>query len=462
VPQTDRHDGGRDLPVALWIAVWGFATAYGIVALVRHWHFNSSYDLAIYDQAVWHLSRFEPPGSSIRGMSNLSGDHFHPAMALFAPLFWIAPSAETLLAAQAVLLALSLIPVFVFARDRLPANIALAITVAYGLFWGMQQTAGFDVHEAAFAPLAVALLVLAMDRKAWGWFYVAAIAVACVKEDLTPFLMGVGAYLFFRGERRRGAALAAVSLAAFAVIVVVIIPAGSDGGAYGYRSAYAEVLDHPWRIPLALVSPPIKMLTMLLWVAPFALLPLASPLSVLLAPFAFERFLSASDHHWGTIFHYSAPLAPIVAMAAADGLARVTVRVRTLAVRQRTFAAFATACVVLAAFLPGHQPVWRIFSPAFYRGSAIDRAGGEALSVIPAGASVVAQTNIAPHMSHRALIYQLAPHAPEADYVIAVEGRDTWPVATFEEIRGLLDERQRQGYRLVFGRDGWIVLQRAP
>ena len=148
----------------MWFAVFGFAAAYGAIALLKHWQFNSSYDLAIYDQAVWHLSRFEPPASSVRGMTNLFGDHFHPVIVLFAPLFWIVPAAETLLTAQAVLLAISIIPVFVYSRHRLPRGAAVAIAVAYGLFWGMQQTAAFDVHEAAFAPLAVASLILAMER----------------------------------------------------------------------------------------------------------------------------------------------------------------------------------------------------------------------------------------------------------------------------------------------------------
>jgi uncharacterized membrane protein len=392
-------------------------------------------------------------------MSNLFGDHFHPVIVLFAPLLWIAPAAETLLVAQAVLMALSIVPVFVYARDRLPHGIALAMAIAYGLFWAMQQTATFDLHEAAFAPLAVASLLLAMDRQAWRWFYLAAAAVASVKEDLTPFLTCVGAYLFVRGQRWRGGALLAASLAAFVVIVGVIIPAASDAGQYGYRGTYAAVLGNPLSIPRTLVSPPIKRLTMFLWVAPFALLPLASPLSVLLVPFALERFLSSSDHHWGTVFHYSAPLAPLVAMAAADGLARVTARfpyVRGV----RTAVMLAGACVVLAAFLPGHQPLWRISSPALYRFSALDRAGREALRLVPADASVVAQTNVAPHLSHRAFLYLLAPDAPEADFVIAVEGRSTWPVASFREIRALLDERQRRGYRVVFEQDGWIVMQR--
>jgi uncharacterized membrane protein len=440
--------------------VFGFAVAYGAIALLKHWHFNSSYDLAIYDQAVWHLSRFEPPASSFRGMTNLFGDHFHPVIVLFAPLFWVVPAAETLLAAQAVLLAISIIPVFVYARDRLPRGSAVAIAVAYGLFWGMQQTASFDVHEAAFAPLAVASLLLAMERKQWRWFCVAAVAVAAVKEDLPPFLVCVGVYLFLRGERRRGSLVLAASLIAFIVIVGLVIPAASDTGLYGYRGTYEEVLRHPWSIPVSLVNPRIKMLTAFLWIAPFAALPLASPLSALLAPFGIERFLSSSQNHWGTIFHYSAPLAPIVAMAAADGLARVTSRISSAPFRSRTTAALAGICVLLAALLPGHQPLWRLFSPAFYHFGALERAGRDALILIPANASVVAQTNVAPHLSHRASLYRLDPQAPDADYVIAVDGRSTWPLANFQDIRNLLQERQRRGYRVVFDREGWIVLQR--
>jgi uncharacterized membrane protein len=264
----------------------------------------------------------------------------------------------------------------------------------------MQQTASFDVHEAAFAPLAVASLLLAMERKQWRWFYIAAAAVTAVKEDLSPFLVCVGAYLFLRGERRRGGLVLAASLTAFIVIVGLVIPAASDTGLYGYRGTYEEVLLHPWSVLVSLVNPPTKMMTACLWVAPFAALPLASPLSALLVPFGIEHFLSSSRNHWGTIFHYSAPLAPIVAMAAADGLARVTSRVRDVSFRSRTTVILAGICVLLAAFVPGHQPLWRLFSPTSYRFGALERAGRDALRLIPADASVVAQANVAPHLSH--------------------------------------------------------------
>src|SRR5207247_10201501 len=142
------------------------------------------------------------------------------------------------------------------------------------------------------------------------------IAVVAVKEDLPPFLVCVGAYLFLHGERRRGGLLMAGSLIAFIVIVGFVIPAVSDAGRYEYRAAYVDVLRDPWRAPFRLVNSPIKMVTAFLWIAPFAALPLASPLSLLLIPFAMERFLSVSQNHWGTIFHYTAPVSPLAHMAA--------------------------------------------------------------------------------------------------------------------------------------------------
>ena len=254
----------------------------------------------------------------------------------------------------------------------------------------------------------------------------------------------------------------AASVAAFIAIVGFVIPAASDAGRYEYWSAYVDVLHDPWRAPFSLVSPPMKIITACLWIAPFAALPLASPLSVLVIPFAIERFLSESQHHWGTIFHYTAPVAPIVAMAAADAIARLTSRIADVRRRSRTIAALAAACVLLAAVLPGHQPLWRLCSPAFYRFGDLERAGGDALRFVPPGASVVAQTNVASHLSHRQNLYRLDRDAPDADYVIAVNGLSPWPLADFEDIRDLLHERQRRGYRVVFDREGWIVMQRHP
>jgi hypothetical protein len=176
-----------------------------------------------------------------------------------------------------------------------------------------------------------------------------------------------------------------------------------------------------------LVTPAIKIETVMLWFAPCLLLSLASPLAILVVPFALSRFLSDSPNHWGTVFHSPAPLAPIVAMSAADGLARVARHFDERGAR-RLMAAAAAASVVLSAVLPGRQPLWRVFAPSHYAAAESAIVGRALLKMIPADASVVAQAVVVPHLTLRDRIYVLDERAPDADYVIASESLSPWPL----------------------------------
>ncbi len=66
---------------------------YSDMSLFRHWHFQSNaFDLGNLDQAIWHYSRFERPECTIMSKWTYLGDHFHPILALFVPLFWVFPT----------------------------------------------------------------------------------------------------------------------------------------------------------------------------------------------------------------------------------------------------------------------------------------------------------------------------------------------------------------------------------
>lgn len=434
------------------------SAAYAVWGLLRHWQFESNYDLGIFNQAVWHLSRFEAPASTVSGFTNVLGDHFSPIIAALAPLYWIHPGAETLIVAQAALFGLSVIPVHAYLRARLPARAALLLAGAYGLFWGLQQAVTFDVHEMAFAPLFIAVMLLASDRRAWGWMWTAAILLALVKEDLIPLPACLGLGLWFRGDRRQGALMCVTFGLVFLVVVRVVIPFFSDTGAYAVGSAYGDVLRQPWTIPATLVTPPVKLRTAFFWLASFALLPLRSPLVLMLVPLALERFLSASALHWGTSFHYSVPVAPIVAMAAGDGLAKLSASFDAT-VRNRFVDRLAITTLLLSSLLPGHQPLWRLWSPSSYEMGAAE--GYRAMALIPESASVVAQTAILPHISQRREVFRLMPGAPDAEFVIAGYGLSPWPNPDPAALGALLDERRQRGYTVVFDEGGWTVL-RAP
>jgi len=445
---------------ALAAVVLAFATGYLLVGLFRHWHFGSSIDLGIFDQAVWHLSRFEAPVSTLSGYGNILSDHFYPIVALLAPLYWIAPSAETLLVVQALLLAGSIVPVYLFLRDRLPGPASWLLTAAYGCFWGIQRVTVADVHELAAAPFLIAIVILAIDRRVYGLMCVACITLMLVKEDLIPFVSGVGLYLMYLGERRIGASLFAGSLAAFAAVMLVIIPWFGEGTTWRYTSAYQSALDRPWAMPLLLFTPAEKLLTVLYWLAPFAFLPLYSPISALVLPVALERLLSDNSIHWGHGFHYSAPLAPILTMAAGDALSRLARHLSDPHSRQRLLIVVPAVCLAVSIVLPGHQPLLRAMNPKHYQPLPTEDAARRALSVIPPAASVVAQASIAPHLTQRDRIFVLRAEAPDADFVIASDALDPWPTTGVDEIRKLIEDRERRGYSTAFAADGWIVLKR--
>ena len=153
---------------------------------------------------------------AIRGPGfNLLGDHFQPIVALVAPFFRLFPTPVTLLVAQALLTAVSVVPVCRAAQVLLGTGVSRVIGVAYGFSWGLQEMIIFDFHEIAFAvPLlacSLSALVRRRPRAAAAW----ALPLVFVKEDqgltvaaigLVMIALAAGAWVRRRRERPAGAA----------------------------------------------------------------------------------------------------------------------------------------------------------------------------------------------------------------------------------------------------------------
>jgi uncharacterized membrane protein len=121
-------------------------------------------------------------------------DHFSPAVALLAPLYWLWSDPIALLVAQAVLVAAAALPLFAFARRRVGAGPARLLAAAYLLFGGVQEAIWFDVHEVAFAPLAVGVAVWAADVQRWRTSFAATASLLLVEEDLALLVVAIGAW----------------------------------------------------------------------------------------------------------------------------------------------------------------------------------------------------------------------------------------------------------------------------
>ena len=144
---------------------------------------------------------------------HLFGDHFHPIVALIAPFFRVFPTPVTLLVAQALLAAVSVIPVSRAAAAKLGTGAGRAIGLAYGFSWGLQQLVNFDFHEIAFAVPLLACSLSALVRANAGrgaW----ALPLVFVEEDqgFTVAAIGVLIAVVYR-RQAAGLLLAAWGLA---------------------------------------------------------------------------------------------------------------------------------------------------------------------------------------------------------------------------------------------------------
>ena len=503
------HRAGVGALTALAAAVYcGFALAQ------YHTFRTSSYDLVIFDQAVRSYAHFMPGISVIKGLHNgfgphfsLLGDHWSPIVASLAPLYWVYNGPQALLVAQAVLFALAIPPLWLFTRRAFGGGqkatiAAYLVSVAYALSWPIASALAFDFHEVAFAPV---LTAVALERLQAGLrtALIALAALLLVKEDMGLLVAGIGLYLAVARPRTVprqlavGAVLIAAGLAASLVATYLLIPA--FGGRSGYYWAYTalgrdapqaawHLISHPasWRV---LVTPRVKLVTVLWLFGAFCFLPLRSPIALATIPLLLERMLgNVFPFWWTTSFQYNAYLVIILACAAVDGAARID---RAWQARQRRAAdgerpaagdeggsltgsagtgpvglACAAAICAVAVILVPHFAFGAALRPSFYQRNAQMNAAAAADAAVPGGVTVQAVDNLGPQLSAR-------------DTVLLWDGDggtpalgSAWVVANtrqpqFTFTGGVREQRQRvallerSGYRVVFQRGGYVVLHRA-
>jgi uncharacterized membrane protein len=458
----------RNAPLTALVVV--AAVVYSVFALERNGHLQTSaFDLGIYFQAVRGYAHFTAPLVRLKGAHfNLLGDHFEPLVAALVPTYWIHPQPSTLLVDQALLTAASIIPVWRFAARRFGRYPTALLAGSYALAWELQSMLAFDFHSVALAVPLIAFAVERADADRWRAATVCLLLLLLVKEDFGLFLVAFGCYAAVRGRWRRGLVLAAVGIAAFEVTTRVLIPYFA-GGPYMYWT-YGELGPtlgtaalHLVRHPLTafkLIFYPWKKTGLLAWVfLPSGLLEFLSPIVLLTIPLLAERVFSNRPSFWVTDFHYSAPLAPVVALAAIDGLGRL--RSRLPLRRRRTVTA--ACCLGLfgaAVGISSHFPFAELSGPSFWKTTRTVRAARAALRVVPRGVPVAATDRLVPQLLTRDRARLLTPDAVCSGWVVADMTALSYPYPWRGVLTAQLGAMQAAGWRRRFSRDGIVVLSR--
>jgi uncharacterized membrane protein len=476
--------GGRYLSGSLWVlcVAGGFALLLLVASWYRHATYRStSYDLAVFDQALWLLSHGKEPFVTLIG-SNIFADHFSPALVLFVPLYILAATPFWLLLAQSLALGVGLLALGpLFDEVKLRANWRMAFTVAYMVSPLLWNAALFDFHPTT---LSVPLLLIGMT--------------AALRDDRRSLALCCGGLLLLRFDL----GLAVVALALLGItrsshrrvrygLVLVglawVLVWGSAGivgrsqhlwsGYYGYLgSSPGAALLHPWHTLPRLLDGVFRrdnLGALLLMLLSLGFLPLLSPSRLALGFVWAVPILAAAPvlaRGGFDRYHYGAPVFPFLLLAAAGGASRLPARLprQALAVWVVPFA--------IASFLVS----WPIGAYVFNVSAPGRESATIALGLVRPEDSVVATDTIGPHLSHRDVLllfpYPLAEGdqlfpldptvtevSPEAvarvTVIVVYEGASSSSRSVMQAF--LLSPFLRE-FDLVFSRDGLSVYRRVP
>jgi uncharacterized membrane protein len=464
----------RRAGLALPVVFFGIYTAY---SLLRDHHLGTAgYDLGIFDQAVQSYSHFNAPMTPLKAPGfNLLGDHFSPILAVLAPFYWIWPDRRMLLVAQALLLAISVIPVVGVTARRLGQWAGFAVGVAYGLSWGIQGMVGYDFHEVAFAIPLVAFAMAALLEGRYRAVAVWTLPLLLVKEDLGLTVAAIGLCLLLRRQRRLGVGLAVAGVGTFLLTTLVIVPKldhlfhtyrywGVVGGATSNTApapGVGQVLRLLVDLPKDAVTPIDKPI-MLLWLFGIvAFVALRSPLLLVAVPTLVWRLVSTNPAYWsiGQV-HYNAVLMPIVFVAFADALpALLSSRWRLLRGYGRIAvpAVLAVALLVLPRFT-----LWDLTRATTYQADPHAAAARALAGRIPSGVEVSASDYLVPLVVDRdtTVLFPNTHHVP-VEYVL-VDTTNLYGVPLpHDQQEAYLLALPGQGYRVIAQADGIELFQRA-
>jgi uncharacterized membrane protein len=465
------------------------ASGFFLTAFPLNMHVSftfSAYDVGMHLQALWKFSRLEGLFNTIRGL-NYWGDHLWIAYAMLAPAYRLWPSPMVVYAYQGFGLAAGGLAVYALARRKLRSRTAaVAVVMLYCCYPGLIYSSQENFHPEVIGSTWLLLALWAHEAGRARAFWASIVLALLTKEDIALYSLGFAAWLFLRGDRRRGIALGLVAGGYFLLAMRVLLPWFNGvgffraGGGYWFSTWAANWASPSWYASVALRPETAAYTRDLLW--PVAYFPLAHPLMlVLLAGPAFLVNNVAGAYLVSIHYHYLYGIIP--------GIFAATIA--TLATLERLggrwigskWLRWPLGALVLAAMLyPTLRFQWtrRLTSDSYtgmaqrlepYRTSKVDLIH-DVFTRLPADARVSASHNLVPFVANRNFVFMF-PNPWRVMYW-GIAGENTIPPETIDtllldrhaidaELNRLADEVLATGFEVVVHDQGLLyAIRRRP
>ncbi len=312
------------LAAILVTAAAAFLAVYiGVVTTLRYLNYSTStYDLGIFSQMYYYMKETLVPYTTCERGKLLShfAVHLSPVFYLLLPGYFIFPSPVYLQIMQALVVASSVIPLFLLARrNQLSYKVTAVICISFCFHPALAGGCFYDIHENMFLTPFLLWMFYFLDGKQWNLVYLFAFFTCLVKEDAPIYIASVAAYLIFsKKEIRRGIILLTGSVIYFALAIMYINNFGDGAmiGRYdnfigdsdlGLLNVIKVIISNPGYLIYEVFNQE-KVLYMLIMLLPVAFLPLLNrdlPQMLMLIPFLLINLVSDYPYQHSIVFQYN-------------------------------------------------------------------------------------------------------------------------------------------------------------
>ncbi len=379
--------------------VTAFAALLGFVVQDLHAYdaFRSFSDLRYYDGVLW--------GAVNGGDIFINPYRFNLILIALVPLYILFGGPRGLLVAQSLGLAVTVFPLYWYARRQIGRGMAYVLVLAYLVFPAVGLLNGATFYEIKLAIPLLAFATFFLLRRRYLPFFACLGLSLIVKQEVSFIALGFAAFLFLiQRQRLLGFSIAAIGIALALFIIEYFYPSviGRTYPIFEERFSYlgttlrevvSSILLRPG-LALEHMFVPSKVSFLLSLFSPLALLPfLGLELTAIALPaFAYTLLSEMSYQVDPSISYWQSPLIPFLFFGAALGLKRLLGHATHLELTRRKLALTGLLLVSAELYLPS---TWtQIVNPASIVLSRHDALGHRLIRQIPSGASVVTQMEL--------------------------------------------------------------------
>ena len=392
--------GLKEIPINLLNACLIITFCFWSIAYARHFLLQSNaYDLGVFDQALWLISKGITPISSIVRVHILA-DHGAWMLYIGSILYKLYANINWLFLSQAIGLSFTAIPLWILSINS-GLNTKLAWLIC-GLWW-MQpvvfNTNLFDFHPEVWGmpALASSYLMLRQNKPLY-WLILCMILLGC-RDGMVVIIAGIGIDQLIRRKYIWSISAFTLSLTWFLIFIYGIYPflgeysSGGESPTFKALDSLSDYLINPlntiWNTDF--IGGFIYLILISVAFIPFWNKNSITTLSACL-PLVLLNFFGMNPSYRTLIHHYNLPIALIGVISVIDAISYD---------KPRTFPWKKFAWVSLCWFA--------LAKPYFFTGPYLDRVSDlksiyKSISLINPSEKVMTTSYIVPHLTHRQTI----------------------------------------------------------